>query len=82
MEQKWYKLTSPESEVSMLLARIELYLRRTKHSPSRFGRDAVGDPHFVPSLRRGRRPRASTTRRVLAFIRARERELAAAEARR
>lgn len=66
----------------MLLDRIELYLRRARMSPSRFGREAVGDPHFVPGLRRGRQPRASTTRRVLAFIRARERALASGGARR
>jgi len=51
-----------------LVAAIEAYMRRTKMSPSRFGRSAVGDPNFVTALRDGRCPRAATVRRVLAFI--------------
>jgi hypothetical protein len=57
----------------MLLARIDAYLRQTKTAPTRFGRDAVGDPKFVQNLRDGRRPREGTRRRVLAYILARER---------
>lgn len=52
----------------MLLDRIDHYLRSSKSSPSRLGRDAVGDPNFVMSLRDGRRPRQATLDRVLAFI--------------
>ena len=52
----------------MLLDRIDRYLRRSKSSPSRLGRDAVGDPNFVMSLRDGRQPRQATLDRVLAFI--------------
>ncbi|HEX8642023.1 MAG TPA: hypothetical protein VF704_12835 [Allosphingosinicella sp.] len=51
-----------------LLIAIEAYMRRTKTSPSRFGRSAVGDPNFVTALRDGRSPRAVTIRRVFAFI--------------
>jgi hypothetical protein len=53
----------------MLLEQIDAFLRRTKMSPTRFGRDAVRDPHFVLGLRAGRRPRRNTTRRVIAYMR-------------
>lgn len=52
----------------MILDRIDRYLRNSKTSPSRLGRDAVGDPNFVMNLRDGRRPRQATLDRVLAFI--------------
>ena len=52
----------------MILDRIDHYLRLTRTTPSRLGRDAVGDPNFVTSLRDGRRPRQSTLDRVIAFI--------------
>ncbi|HYG47505.1 MAG TPA: hypothetical protein VD846_06125 [Allosphingosinicella sp.] len=52
----------------MILDRIDRYLRLTKSTPSRLGRDAVGDPNFVSNLRDGRQPRQSTLDRVIAFI--------------
>ena len=52
----------------MILDRIDHYLRSSKSSPSRLGRDAVGDPNFVMNLRDGRRPRQATLDRVLAYI--------------
>lgn len=52
----------------MILDRIDRYLRSSKTSPSRLGRDAVGDPNFVMNLRDGRQPRQATVERVLAFI--------------
>jgi hypothetical protein len=52
----------------MILDRIDRYLRSSKTSPSRLGRDAVGDPNFVMNLRDGRQPRQATLDRVLAFI--------------
>jgi len=55
-----------------LLSIIEKYLRRTDVPPTRFGREAVGDPRFVGDLRRGREPRATTVARVLAYLAARE----------
>ena len=51
-----------------LLIKIERHLRRCGVSPSRFGRDVVGDPRFVFDLRRGREPRAEMQARVLNFI--------------
>lgn len=54
--------------ISPLLELIEAHMRRTKMSPTRFGRNAVGDPNFVTSLRLGRAPRKRTVRRVVAYI--------------
>jgi len=51
-----------------LLSTIERYLRESGTPASRFGRDAMGDPGFVASLRRGREPRDATTRRVAAYL--------------
>jgi hypothetical protein len=52
----------------MILDRIDRYLRASKTTPSRLGRDAVGDPNFVMNLRDGRQPRQATLDRVIAFI--------------
>jgi hypothetical protein len=51
-----------------LLWMIERYLRESGTPPSRFGRDAVGDPGLVSTLRQGRQPRDSTVRRVSAYL--------------
>ena len=58
-----------------LLSLIERHLRNSGTAPTRFGRDAVGDPRFVLDLRIGREPRASTTERVAAYIAERETEM-------
>ena len=54
----------------MLLQRIEQHLRTTRTPPTRFGRDALGDPNFVFNLRDGREPRAATVLRVQRFLEA------------
>ena len=59
----------------MILDRIDRYLRTTRTTPSRLGRDAVGDPNFVMNLRDGRQPRQETLDRVIAFIDSREASL-------
>lgn len=48
--------------------RIELYLRRTRTAPTRFGRDAVNDPRFVLDLRKGREVGQKTASRVHAWL--------------
>jgi len=53
-----------------LLREVEKFLNRSKIAPTRFGRDAVGDPRFVFDLRRGREPRPGTEKRVRAFLEA------------
>lgn len=55
----------------MLIEHIEAYLRRTKTTPTRFGREALRDPNFVFNLLDGREPRKKTVRKVLAFIESR-----------
>ena len=55
-------------ETSMLIRRIERYLRDTGMSGTRLGRLAMGDPRFVHDLRRGRLPRPSTERRLDRFM--------------
>ena len=52
----------------MLLQRIEKHLKEHRIPPTRFGREAVGDPRFVFDLRDGREPRSRTTARVMRFL--------------
>ena len=61
----------------MLLQRIEQHLKSTSTPPTRFGRDALGDPKFVFQLRAGREPRAVTVSRVLAYIERQQRRAGA-----
>lgn len=51
-----------------LLTIVERHLRKNGMPPSRFGREAAGDPRFVFDLRRGREPRPETDARVRRFI--------------
>ena len=51
-----------------LLREVEKFLNRSQTAPTRFGRDAVGDPRFVFDLRRGREPRPTTAKRVRSFM--------------
>ena len=50
------------------LARVEAHLKRTKVSPSRFGKEAVGDPSFVFELRKGRSPSLGKVNKIMAII--------------
>jgi hypothetical protein len=65
---------SDSEDIVHIRRRIELYLRRTRTAPTRFGRDAVGDPRLVADLRRGREMRGKTESRVAAWLDAKERE--------
>jgi len=51
-----------------LLMLIENHLRRTGIAPSRFGREAAGDPRLVHDMRRGRDVRRRLEMRVRAYI--------------
>lgn len=55
-----------------ILLRIERHLRATGGYPTRFGREALGDPRLVADLRKGREPSAATVARIEAAIRSRE----------
>lgn len=52
--------------------RIELYLRRNRISPTRFGREAASDPRFVFDLRKGRELRDTTAARIAGWLDVRE----------
>lgn len=52
----------------MLLVRIERHLRMRRMSPTRFGRDAVGDPNLISQLRDGRELRTATAQRVVDYL--------------
>ena len=49
-------------------ARVEAFLKTSGFKPTEFGRQSVGDPSFVLSLRRGRSPTLATADKVLDFI--------------
>ena len=51
-----------------LLREVERFLRQSDVAPTRFGREAVGDPRFVFDLRNGRDPRPVTVARVRAYL--------------
>ena len=51
-----------------LLREVEKFLRRCDVPPTRFGREALGDPRFVFDLRNGRNPRPQTIARVLEYL--------------
>jgi 2,4-dienoyl-CoA reductase-like NADH-dependent reductase (Old Yellow Enzyme family) len=52
----------------MLLQRIERHLRSKKMTPTRFGREALGDPNLVEQLRNGRELRAATAQRIIDYL--------------
>lgn len=53
---------------TVLIRKIEVFLRHTRMPPTKFGRLATSDPRFVLDLRNGRMPRAATERRVKHFM--------------
>jgi predicted transcriptional regulator len=50
-------------------SQVEAFLERTGMKASRFGREAANDPHFVYTLRKGRKPWAETRAKVEAAMR-------------
>ena len=66
-ESEHKKNNDSESSMSMR-RRIELHLRRSRMSPTRFGREVLDDPRFVFDLRRGREMREKTRARVRAWL--------------
>jgi hypothetical protein len=59
---------NPKPQSGNLWIAISTALRRHGIPPSRFGRDAVGDPRLVGDLRNGREPRPKMEQRVRTFI--------------
>jgi hypothetical protein len=52
----------------MLLQRIERHLRTRRMTPTRFGREAVGDPNLIMQIKDGRELRAATVRRIVDYL--------------
>ena len=55
-----------------LMRRIQLFMKRADMAPTRFGREAVGDPRLISDLRNGRELRGSTAARIHAWLDAQE----------
>lgn len=61
--------------VEQFRTQVEVFLGESGMAPTRFGRDAVGDPNFVFQIRAGRAPGLRLAERALAFIAARRASL-------
>ena len=55
-----------------LMRRIELFLKRAEMAPTRFGREALGDPRLISDIKNGRELRDTTAARILAWLEAQE----------
>jgi len=53
---------------SQFREQVEAFISAHGFKPTEFGRQALGDPSFVMTLRRGRSPRLATAERVLSFM--------------
>ncbi len=57
-----------------LRRRIQLFLNRAGMAPTRFGREAVGDPRLISDMRNGRELRETTVARIHAWLDAQEKQ--------
>lgn len=57
-----------------LIRRIEQFLDRADMKPTRFGREAVGDPRLISDMKNGRELRDETVARIQAWLDAQEPE--------
>ncbi len=55
---------------SQFREQVEAFIAAHGFKPTEFGRQALGDPSFVITLRRGRSPRLATAEKVLSFMEA------------
>lgn len=58
------------------LAQIDAFLERSGMTATAFGKAAVGDPSFVPDLRKGRAPGLGLVEKVADYIAKQEPERA------
>lgn len=65
------------SDIQTFNRAVEDFLEKSQWKPTRFGREAAGDPLFVFQLRTGREPRSATRQKVLSFIAEKITEVAA-----
>jgi hypothetical protein len=62
-------MSSRKERAAMILSRkIDLFLRRTGMSATRFGLILARDPNLVREMRAGRQPRAGLRRRIEAML--------------
>lgn len=59
---------NPKEDRVHLLREVEKFMRRCDVPPTRFGKEALGDPRFVFDLRNGRDPRPRTIARVIQYL--------------
>jgi 2,4-dienoyl-CoA reductase-like NADH-dependent reductase (Old Yellow Enzyme family) len=57
-----------------LMRRIERFLQRADMAPTRFGREAIGDPRLVSDMKNGRELRDATIARIQAWLDEEERK--------
>jgi hypothetical protein len=50
------------------MSRIERHLRARRMSPTRFGREAVGDPNLISQLKDGRELRSATLQKIIDYL--------------
>lgn len=62
-----------------VVEQIDAFLARHGMAPTRFGRDALGEPQFVSSLRAGRMPGLGTLGKLRDFMRDRDEQLMTAD---
>ena len=51
-----------------LMRRIEKFLKREDMKPTRFGREALGDPRLISDIKNGRELRDRTLARIQAWL--------------
>lgn len=64
---------------AQLIEKIEAFLDRHDMAPTRFGREATGNPHVIRDIREGRSPSLRTVRRLTNFMAERDAEQLSAE---
>ena len=57
---------------SQVIAQIDDFLVRHGMAPTRFGREATGEPQLIDSIRRGRSPSLKVLERIAEFMRERD----------
>ena len=57
-----------------LMRRIEKFLKREDMKPTRFGREALGDPRLISDIKNGRELRDRTIARIQAWLDEQERK--------
>lgn len=57
-----------------LLTRIRAFLDRHDMAPTRFGREATGEPQLISSIESGRSPSLKVVQRVMQFMADRDAE--------